>query len=85
MLSRNLVDAIWEDRPARPASLVFHLDEKYSGMVYSFIWVFPPRSVLVLITNSYQGQPHADKIAQVREELKKKANTIIVEMLDEVA
>jgi Xaa-Pro aminopeptidase len=30
-LSQNLVDAIWEDRPTRPASLVFHLDEKYSG------------------------------------------------------
>ena len=32
-LSQNLVDAIWEDRPARPASLVFHLDEKYAGIV----------------------------------------------------
>ena len=32
-LSQNLVDAIWEDRPTRPASLVFHLDEKYSGTV----------------------------------------------------
>lgn len=32
-LSQNLVDAIWEDRPARPASLVFHLDEKYSGII----------------------------------------------------
>ncbi|KAF8804633.1 Creatinase/aminopeptidase [Phlegmacium glaucopus] len=30
-LSENPVDAIWEDRPARPASLVFHLDEKYAG------------------------------------------------------
>jgi Xaa-Pro aminopeptidase len=32
-LSQNLVDTIWEDRPARPASLVFHLEEKYSGKI----------------------------------------------------
>ena len=31
-LSENLVDAVWTDQPARPASLVFHLDEKYSGI-----------------------------------------------------
>ncbi len=30
-LKDNLVDAIWVDRPARPKSRVFHLDEKYSG------------------------------------------------------
>ena len=35
---------------------------------------------------SYQGQSHADKIVQVREELeKKKAKAIVVTMLDEVA
>ena len=36
-LSQNLVDAIWEDRPTRPASLVFHLEEKYSGIYIYFI------------------------------------------------
>lgn len=30
-LSKNLVDLIWTDRPARPASKVFPLDTKYSG------------------------------------------------------
>ena len=41
---------------------------------------------LVLITKSYQGQSHADKIVQVREELeKKKAKAVVVTMLDEVA
>ena len=48
--------------------------------------MFPSHSALVLITKSYQGQSHADKIVQVREELeKKKAKAIIVTMLDEVA
>ena len=81
LLSRNLVDAIWEDRPARPASLVFHLDEKYSGILH-----FPSHPALVLNTKSYQGQSHADKVVQVREELeKKKAKAVVVTMLDEVA
>jgi len=31
LLSNNLIDAIWTDRPARPCNKVFHLDEKYSG------------------------------------------------------
>ena len=48
-LSENLVDAVWEDRPARPASLVFHLDEKYSGIVNLF---FLSPYALVLITKS---------------------------------
>lgn len=30
-LSKNLVDLVWTDRPARPASKVFPLDTKYSG------------------------------------------------------
>ncbi|KAF9486246.1 Creatinase/aminopeptidase [Pholiota conissans] len=30
-LPYNLVDAIWDDRPPRPANEVFYLDEKYSG------------------------------------------------------
>ncbi|KAF8970449.1 Creatinase/aminopeptidase [Flammula alnicola] len=30
-LPNNLVDAIWKDRPSRPANKVFCLDEKYSG------------------------------------------------------
>ncbi|KAF8156834.1 Creatinase/aminopeptidase [Crassisporium funariophilum] len=30
-LKQNLVDAVWEERPSRPANKVFHLDEKYSG------------------------------------------------------
>ncbi|KJA26862.1 hypothetical protein HYPSUDRAFT_36019 [Hypholoma sublateritium FD-334 SS-4] len=30
-LPYNLIDAIWEDRPPRPANDVFYLDEKYSG------------------------------------------------------
>ncbi|KDR68377.1 hypothetical protein GALMADRAFT_257027 [Galerina marginata CBS 339.88] len=28
---KNLVDAIWDERPPRPKNKVFHLDEKYSG------------------------------------------------------
>ena len=28
----NLVDKVWEDRPARPANDVFPLDIKYSGI-----------------------------------------------------
>ena len=87
-LSQNLVDAIWEDRPTRPASLVFHLDEKYSGMYSPFYssMFCPLRSALVLISKSYQGQSHADKIIQVREELEnKKAKAVVVTMLDEVA
>ena len=34
-LSKNPVDDIWDDRPARPKSTVFHLDEKYSGQSVS--------------------------------------------------
>ncbi|RDB30249.1 putative Xaa-Pro aminopeptidase P [Hypsizygus marmoreus] len=30
-IEKNLVDAVWEDRPPRPQNPVFHLDEKYSG------------------------------------------------------
>ncbi|KAF9457926.1 putative Xaa-Pro aminopeptidase P [Collybia nuda] len=30
-LEKNLVDAVWNDRPPRPHNPVFHLDEKYSG------------------------------------------------------
>ncbi|KXN80946.1 putative Xaa-Pro aminopeptidase P [Leucoagaricus sp. SymC.cos] len=31
LLSKNLVDEIWTDRPGRRLNPVFHLDEKYSG------------------------------------------------------
>ncbi|KAF8176456.1 Creatinase/Prolidase N-terminal domain-containing protein [Pholiota molesta] len=34
-LPYNPVDAIWEDRPPRPANEVFYLDEKYSGQSHS--------------------------------------------------
>ncbi|KAF8176460.1 Creatinase/Prolidase N-terminal domain-containing protein [Pholiota molesta] len=34
-LPYNPVDAIWEDRPTRPANEVFYLDEKYSGQSHS--------------------------------------------------
>lgn len=47
-LSQNPVDAIWEDRPARPASSVFHLDEKYTGN--NLILFFCLGFVLALIT-----------------------------------
>jgi hypothetical protein len=79
------VDTIWKDRPIQPAYLVFHLDKKYSGMYsFFFVYVFPLHSALVLITKSYQGQFHADKIVQVREELEKKAKAVVVTVLDEV-
>jgi len=61
-LTENLIDTIWDDRPARPKSKVFHLDEKYAG------------------------QSVEDKIAKVRQELKKnQAKAVVITMLDEVA
>ncbi|XP_006463697.1 hypothetical protein AGABI2DRAFT_187219 [Agaricus bisporus var. bisporus H97] len=61
-VTKNLVDEVWSDRPARRLNPVIHLDEKYSG------------------------QSSADKIAKVREEMKKKkAKAMVVTMLDEVA
>ncbi|KAI9061629.1 Creatinase/aminopeptidase [Trametes sanguinea] len=34
-LSQNLVDAIWHDRPSRPANKVFPLDVKFSGETHA--------------------------------------------------
>ena len=34
-ISENLVDSIWEDRPARPSNSVFVLDESYSGVSFA--------------------------------------------------
>ncbi|TFK37159.1 putative Xaa-Pro aminopeptidase P [Crucibulum laeve] len=34
-ITKNLVDAVWADRPQRPKNPIFHLDEKYSGQTHT--------------------------------------------------
>lgn len=58
----DLVGAIWEDRPALPASRTFELAEKYTG------------------------KSAADKLAEVREEMKKAGADIhIITRVDDIA
>lgn len=61
-IKENLVDAVWEGRPARPGKEVFVLED------------------------SIAGRSSADKIKELREEIKKKsARGFVANMLDEVA
>lgn len=79
-MTKNLVDEVWSDRPDRRLNPVIHLDEKYSGKLYSACLI------LLFTINIIKGQSSADKIAKVREEMKKKkAKAMVVTMLDEVA
>lgn len=81
-VQKNLVDEVWSDRPARRLNPVIHLDEKYSGKKNSG----PPILIFTIILFSCKGQSSAEKVANVREEMrKKKAKAVIVTMLDEVA
>jgi hypothetical protein len=82
------VDTIWKDRPTQLAYLVFHLDEKYSGMYsfFLFIYGFPFHSALVLITNHIKDDPLRIRLYKCEKNFeKKKAKAVVMMVFDEVA
>ena len=75
-LSQNLVDAIWEDRPTRPPSLVFHLDEKYSGMYSQILFIYGFSTPFLLFwfwsRNHIKGNPMQIKLYKCEKNLKRR-------------
>lgn len=81
-VEKNLVDAIWDDRPPPPSHIIHPLGIEYAGNLYSITLSFFIHSTGI----HHSGKTWQDKVKDVIKELDdKNSSLLLLTALDDIA